>query len=438
MNPFRPTLALVALALCMAVADATRASAQSPADSTAEVVRRDTLTFRPVGDDAAPLAPAKRASTDDAWLIAPLGDDLLDHPEPWDAARPNRSRDLDLTLDYNRVDLLRWGAHVQVQRPSTMYPRLGVRLEYAHGRERALYGVQMEQPLLPTARFVLGVSAVRRTEHPDLQQVGDLENTLSVLLARNDQRDYFEREGAGVHLSWRVPDFSTVSVHARRDEYHTLAEASHTTSWLYRDRTLRANPAVDDGEAHRVLVRLERLAHRRHSTRAGLYHAIEFDHAGGELGGDFDYRRWLADVRSVLRLSPAVTLTLRAVGGSTLSGTLPRQRRFTLGGADGLRGHATAAFTGSHVALGQAEYAFGLWAVRGKDSSSGLTAIAFVDAGTAWEDPSGRWEVMARRFTTDAGFGLAVGEDDLRVYAARDLQAAGAPIVWSLRLQRPF
>lgn len=436
MNPSRPWLALAALVLGLLMP--TSAHAQTPADSTAGLVRRDTLTFRPVDEDTARIRPTKPVHSGDAWLIAPLGDDLLDHPDPWDAARPNRSRALDLTLDYNRVDLLRWGAHVQVQRPRTMYPRLGVRLEYAQGRDRTNYGVQMEQPLLPTARFVLGVSAVRRTEHPELQQIGDVENTLSVLLARNDQRDYWEREGAGVHVSWRVPGFSTVSVHARRDEYRSLSEASHTTSWLYRDRILRANPTVDDGEAHRVLVRLERLAHRRHSTRAGLYHAIEFDHAGGELGGDFDYRRWLADVRSVLRLSPAATLTLRAVGGSTLSGTLPRQRRFTLGGAAGLRGHGTDALTGSHVALGQAEYAFGLWAVRGQRSSSGLTAIAFVDAGTAWEDPSGRWEVMARRFTADAGFGLAVGEDDLRVYVARDVRDPGAPIVWSARLQRPF
>jgi hypothetical protein len=37
-----------------------------------------------------------------------------------------------------------------------------------------------------------------------------------MLLARTDHRDYFEREGGGVYLSWRVPDFSTVSLRAPR------------------------------------------------------------------------------------------------------------------------------------------------------------------------------------------------------------------------------
>ena len=122
-------------------------------------------------------------------------------------------------VDYNRVDLLRYGVHYQAQRPRTMYPRLGARFEYSTGRERTLYGFQLEQPLLPTARFVFGVSMVRRTDHSELQQVDDVENSLALLLARTDYRDYFEREGGGVYVSWRVPDFSTVSLHARRDQY---------------------------------------------------------------------------------------------------------------------------------------------------------------------------------------------------------------------------
>ena len=42
-------------------------------------------------------------------------------------------------------------------------------------------------------------------------------------------------------------------------------------------------------------------AHRTGRTRAGLYHWIELERAGGGLGGDFGYTRLLADVRSVLQ-----------------------------------------------------------------------------------------------------------------------------------------
>ena len=456
-----------ALLLAMLLAATPCAHADTPIDPLpiAEA-QRDTLRFRPLdaaekaseaprdsllypslsaffdstGHEPLVLPPTVRIpfESEDEWLRAPLGDGLLDHPDPWTANHPRRSQKTALTLDYNRVDLLRYGIHYQAQRPQTMFPRLGARIDYATGRRKTLYGVQLEQPLLPTARFVFGVSMVRRTDHPELQQVDDVENTLALLFARTDYRDYWEREGGGVYLSWRVPDFSTVSVHARRDEYRSLDRASHVTSWFNKDRPLRANPAIEDGESHTVLVRLERLAHRSRATRAGLYHWIEFDRTGGELGGDFGYMRALGDVRSVLRLSPATSLSLRAVAGGTFEGTLPRQKRFALGGVDGLRAHALGAREGSQVALAQAEYTLGLWALRGQGFEAGMHALAFVDAGAAWDNPRGRWDVEHQRFTTDGGFGLATSEDDIRLYVARDLADPGSPLVWSLRLQRPF
>ena len=71
---------------------------------------------------------------------------------------------------------------------------------------------------------------------------------------------------------------------------------------------------------------------RTSRTRAGLYHWLELEFAGRDLGGDFDYTRLLADVRSLVRLSPATTLALRLVGGSNFDGRLPAQRTFTVGG----------------------------------------------------------------------------------------------------------
>src|SRR5256885_670084 len=79
-------------------------------------------------------------------------------------------------------------------------------------------------------RVALGASLVRRTDHNELQQVDDLENTLAMLLWRNDYRDYFERDGLGAYLAWNVPDFSTVSFHLRRDAYRSLPLDSGTVS----------------------------------------------------------------------------------------------------------------------------------------------------------------------------------------------------------------
>ena len=388
------------------------------------------------GDE--PLRVLRVESADAGWRRAPFGDELLTHPDPWRERHPDGGVDGNLVLDYNRVDLVRYGASVQAQKPQSMDPRVGARLEYSTGRDRVLYGLQAEQPLLPTARFVFGVAVVRRTDHGDLEQIEDDENSLMLLAAHEDWRDYFEREGAGAYLSWRVPDFSTVSVHLRDDRYRSLAENPHVHSWWNLDEPLRPNPSIDDGDAHSVFVRLERLARRRQRGRSGLYHWIELERSGGRvLGGDFDYTRVLADVRSILRVLPGSTVTLRAVGGSTLEGRLPRQREFVIGGVDGLRAHAFGAFRGDRVALGQAEWSMGLRVPGARSREQGPRALAFLDSGTAW-DRATLGELAEQHFALDGGVGLATPDDELRITVARNLQVPDSGIVVAMRLNRPF
>jgi hypothetical protein len=371
------------------------------------------------------------------WLSARFGEDLLTEPDAW-RGRRGRPYRIDPVVDYNRVDPLRLGLTGEVQDPARMTPRLAARFEYATGRERWLYGAQLEQPLLRRARLAVGASVTRRTDHEELQQVDDVENSLALLFARQDYRDYFEREGFGAYLAWRVPDFPVVSVHLRSDTYRTLPLYATTRSWFLRSRPLRANPAVQEGEIHAVLVRLDRQAHRPIRTRAGFYHSIELESAGGGLGGDFHYTRALADVRSVVRLSPANTVVLRLVGGHAAAGSLPLQKRFTLGGVDGLRAHATAEYRGEQLLLGQVEYSAALWHTRAGGFETGLHAITFLDTGRTWDDPSHAWDPWRRQLQVDGGVGLASAEDNLRVYVARDLRRSRAAALVSVRLQRPF
>ena len=436
---------MTTMPLVLLISAALAGAALAPAMAHAQGSMPDTLTFVAEGwpVDSAGAEPhdlgsvTVRARSESEWLRTPFGENLLTHPDPW-RSRHQRGHNLELSFDYNRVDLVRYGLWYQAQRPETMYPRLGARVEYATGRRRVLYGVQFEQPLLPTARFAAGVSMVRRTDHSDLQQTEDLENAAALLFARTDYRDYFEREGYGAYLSWRVPDFSTVSVHARRDQYRSLVASSHVKSLFRRHRELRPNPAVDEGQAHSILLRLERLAHHTDRTHAGFYHWVEAEKSGGDLGGDFEFTRVIADLRSVIRLSPAATFSLRGVAGATPSGVLPLQKQFTAGGVDGLRAHAQGAFRGEQIALAQAEYTLGLWRMRTNGFESGLHAIAFADAGTAWTDANHGYAVQSQKFAMDGGFGLATSADELRIYFAKDLHNPDSDFVISVRLQRPF
>lgn len=369
-----------------------------------------------------------------SWRSTPFGERLLTDPEQWRDEGGKRAR-LQPLLDYNRVDPVRLGLAWEAQSADTRMPRIGARGEYATGRDRWLYGVQLEQPLFAKGAVALGVSMVRRTDHNDLQHVEDLENALALLLGRQDYRDYFEREGYGAYLAWRLPDHATVSMHLRRDDYRSLPLWGSTRSWLLTDRPLRDNPPVTEGQIHAAMLRFERVAHRSQRTRAGFYHWIEAERAGGQLGGFATYTRLLGDVRSVLRLSPATTLTLRGVAGHTADGVLPPQKQFVAGGVDGLRAHAFDAYRGDQILLGQAEYDVGLWPLRTSAFEGGLHALAFLDTGRAWR---GQFDPVGQHMAADGGFGLGTSEDNLRVYVAKNLQKPRSAVVVSVRLQRPF
>jgi hypothetical protein len=398
----------------------------------------DSLTFAPELMDTASFdeGHTPRHAPRDRWLRPSSDERLLTDREEWRSHEDTHSR-FDLLGDYNRVDRLRLGLRYEMQWDRAMQPRLGARVDYAFDRKRTLYGFQIEQPLLPPGRIAIGASMIRRTDHPELQQVENIENSLALLFGRQDYRDYFEREGFGAYVSWRVPDFSTVSIQLRNDEYRSLPLQRGTRSFFHRDRPLRDNPAIDDGESHATVLRLEHLAHPEF-TRPGLYHWIDLERAGRGMGGDFDYTRLLVDVRSVFRLSPAATLALRGVAGHTFDGTLPAQKQFTLGGPDGLRAHAIAQLRGNEVLLGQAEYTIGLWTVRSAFFEGGLHAIAFVDLGQAWTSDAHHWDVGRQQVQSDGGFGLGTSEDNLRIYFARDLRKPDADFLVSMRLHRPF
>ena len=433
----------------LAPAAAPRTASRPPVATLAPLVLAaapvisDTLHFEPAGEavpdsnEHSMRLEREPASVEDEWLEAPFGDDLLTDLDQWRQRGKSRT-DEDVILDYNRVDQLRLGFRGEYGPSEGLEPRLAARFEYAFGRDRPLYGFQVEQPLVKSGRFALGASFTRRTDHTELQQIQDYENSLALLFGRQDYRNYFEREGADAYAMWRVPDFSTISVHLREDAWRSLGLLRGTRSWFHTDRALRDNPAIDEGDTRTVTLRLERLAHRSSRTRAGFYHWLELERAGAGLGGDFEYTRGLADLRSVLRLSPATTLSLRGVAGSTFAGTLPRQKEFTVGGVDGLRGHSFAAYRGNHIALAQAEYTVGLWRIASDLFEGGLHAIVFLDMGRAWSNLDNRFDAPRQSMQADGGFGFSTSEENVRVYLARNLQRPDSDFVVSLRLQRPF
>ena len=437
---FARTLTLAALAALLSG----RAAHAQDADTSFVAAPADTspgLRFTPfesdtVGESGQAAEESWHQDSGLHWPRAPYGEGLLTGIQPW--AAEHHHQDVEVLVDYNRVDALRLGIGWRMRGDQPWMPRLGARIEQVFGRERTNYGAQFEQPVQHNGRFAFGAFLLRRTDRNDLQQIGDVDNSLSMLFSHYDFRDYFEREGAGAYLLWRVPDFSNISLHVQNNHYRSLDAFGDLWSISHGNRPLAPNPAIDDGEAHSLLLRLESAVPGAHGGRPSFSHWVEIDRAAHGMGGDFDYLRAIADLRGVFRLSPTTSLALRGVAGSTPDGTLPRQKEFTLGGPDGLRAHPLDSFRGNRAALGQAEYDVSLWRVRGGGMGGGLHALAFTDAGTAWTNTGSGYDLGRQKLAVDGGFGLALSDNSLNVCFARDLQNFDQDFTILVRLERPF
>ncbi len=424
----RAILVMVALLLWSPAAPAAESA---PGDSTAV---SDSLIFKPLPEDSEQPDEPLVLNAYSGRRRTYYGDDLISEP----GTGPGGFYGFDVVGDYNRVDRVRLGLRYEIQPRDATLPRIGARAEYAFQRDRALYGVQLEQPFPKHAPLAIGVSMMRITDHFDLQHTDDVENSLTLAVDHMDYRDYFERESYGAYLSYRIPRITTASIRYRTDTFRSLPDEGKPWSVFDEDEPIRVNPAIDDGEARLVAWRFERQRYRHPGSESGFYHWIDIERAGRGMGGDFSYVRLLADLRSVVRLSPATTLALRGVAGHNASGTLPIQRQFTLGGVDGLRAHPNARYRADQIVLAQLEYTVGLWRLRSEYFDGGLHAIVFLDSGAAWSNPANEFDPDRQHFQTDAGFGLSTSEDNVRVYFAKNLLEPDSDFLVTVRLQRPF
>lgn len=110
------------------------------------------------------------------------------------------------------------------------------------------------------------------------------------------------------------------------------------------------------------------------------------------LGGDFDYTNYILDTRKYFKLSERNILAFRFLG--TLSQGRDREE-FSLGGERKLRGLSKGAFSGSRLALVNAEWRFMVfpeinWRVRllwPEIYLKSLQLALFTDSGAAWNEP---------------------------------------------------
>lgn len=292
-------------------------------------------------------------------------------------------------------------------------------------------------------RTEIGVEIHDLTDSKDTWRIGYQENSLAAFFLKQDYMDYFRRSGWSTHLSQNFTKAIKATVGYRRDDYRSLESR---TNWaLFNDsRSFRLNPALgeDEGDMRSIYGQIEFDTRDDCYENGGLALQLSAESSYPELGGDFDFQRYTAQLIFRERSYHGSGLSLRMMAGTSV-GDLPFQKNFELGGISTLRGFAYKAFRGNRLFLTNIEYRLDSGVFGDIIPIDDINFIIFGDIGDAWNGSENEnWYDSFRPLTwrglkSDIGVGIADKSGSFRLNFAKRTDR-DQDILVTLRLQHPF
>ncbi len=404
--------------------------------------------------DSAATEAREAVPADTGWVeigTSPFGEDdpFADLPESTSSGDQEARGKLMPYLSYNRVDALTLGLDMTFEPKTDWIPAFRIRMARSFGRltnsgqdhGEWLYDMRLEQPLLPNRAATIELAQFRVTKDDGFGQIGAAENVLNAVVFKYDWRDWFASEGweATLRGKWRARWSGGVGYTARDDD-PILSPGYGANGLFRRSQDWRENPPADAGDfrAARFFVGYDSRAHGS-KPRRGMWHRLEAETAGGSLGGDFAYIRYLGDLRAYLAPAPSHFVKVRLMGGTTSQDDfLPLQRTFAVGGIGTLRATPFRQFRGRHLFLANADWAWEVLRRSSKNAAlkTGLSLVLWNDVGVAWD--AREWDLGHRKPAWNAGVGIGTTDENLRVYFGRDLRAEHAPIHVTVRVAQSY
>jgi len=310
---------------------------------------------------------------------------------------------------YNRVDgpTPTLGAAFQTGRSPA--PVLFAQGTYAYSRERLLYEGGFTLPFGDRPLVSVGGTAYRKTATEDDWIVTPGENTIYALLARTDYQDYYETEGGKVRAAWSPGSDFELRGEARLETQRSLSTKTRV-SLTGRHPVFRPNLPIQDGDDQAFLLGV-RVGPAELPLRGGMHGEARYERSGDPLQGDFEYGRLRGAFRYETRLAPTRDFRARLVAGSTLTGTLPVQKLWYVGGIGTLRGHDFKSSAGDQFFVANAELY--------QRARKNLYVFSFLDCGGAW---FGSDNLSRQRPGLDAGLGLRIAEGPAAITIAKNLR----------------
>jgi hypothetical protein len=399
----------------------------------------------PAALPAPPAPPAPPPPPREPWSAGRY----RDWDQYWQAPRP-ADWELEpegMVLRYNRVE----GVYGGWRLPRNYHPGQGLTnygavgyglnarvLRYQAGAEVFSF---YSRPQARDNLVAMGAEVHDLTDTQDGWLLSEEENSVDALLFHRDFRDYYRRAGWSLYSSHNLGGVLQLTGRYARDEFESLEKE---VEWglfesRFARRDFRLNPPVDEVEV--ASIRADVQFDTRNSLdepRRGWFANALFERAGGFLGGEARFKRYLGDLRRYQPVGRSSRVDLRLRLG-TAKGALPLQYQYDLGGFASLRGYGFKQFSGDRLVLFNAEY----W-VEGEAQWPGdlpvddLSVGLFFDAGSAWfagdqGDPFDTGDAEASK-----SLGFALQCESARLYLGRPLDGAERDWGLALRFSRTF
>ena len=362
-------------------------------------------------------------------------------------------------VSYQRVDGFSLFFRPQMTSSEDLGPSVKGLFSYGFRSQDWTLGGSLIQPLMPNRRLMFRASGFSGTDHQDNTGIGGVENSLASVFFGEDYRDYYSREGMTLSLVTYPVSALRLEAGYESSEYSCLEKQEN---WSLGGDFIE-NPAIDEGYLRSYFVKAAV------GTRYNHFKAT-YESGRNKEGDRFDYSLLKTVYRGRLRMSKARYFDFRAMYATGLSGEIPMQRRFPVGGLGTVRGYFyqsllvrdpdPAAYSpakgGQRMLVANFEYAFsfktgimwkndnweGDWdddlgAIPGwEDIEIDPSFFLFFDTGMAWQDRSAVLDL--KDLKSSAGVGFQFSGNGPRFDFIWTLDNGGHDTLFQLRLERMF
>jgi len=351
--------------------------------------------------------------------------------------------DKDVYVRYNRVEGLFFGLAVNNpdwndSRILYLYGDGG----YGFKSKEWRYTIGLEHRFFDVYQFRVGVKKYDLTDTDDGWRIGRAENSLAAFLLREDFFDYYNRQGYTAYMKQYIDNWAKLQLEYRVDTFESMLNSA-SWSLFGGNKVFRANPLINEGDMRSINFSvLFDTGNSYLRANKGWKINGDVEYTSPDIGGDFDYERYILDIRRYQPVSRYENLNMRLMFGSS-KGALPIQRGFYLGGISSLRGMRFKEFSGTSMFLANIDYIFDPNRLLAGPPSwilNDFRLAFFFDAGAVtMTDVKDYDDIFDKNiFMHNVGIGFLSQDEDFRIDFAWRTDKRGEPMRVTFRLIQTF